>query len=145
MQPVYVQIQTDQLRGRISFNQACDDLRYRCETNRADELLNSQLRPTKVRGLLASGEIADTDDTPLPASLLALITTNNKRQHKEDPKKDKALCHATGCKSTVPSHLKLCRLHYHECIAEKHPSLPLRTGGHARYDLATNKLVYPST
>jgi hypothetical protein len=56
LQPVYVQIQTDQLRGRITFEQACDDLHYRCETNRADELLNAQVKPTKVRGFLAAGE-----------------------------------------------------------------------------------------
>ncbi len=28
---VYSQIQTEQVRGTISFEQACDDLRYRCE------------------------------------------------------------------------------------------------------------------
>ncbi len=56
MQPVYVQIQTDQLRGRITFDQACDDLCYRCETNHADEFLTSQARAPKVRGLLAAGE-----------------------------------------------------------------------------------------
>ncbi len=149
LQPVYVQIQTDQLRGRISFDQACDDLRYRCETNRADELLNSQLRPihtNKVRGLLVSEDTANSGDVPpvAPASSLALITTNNKRQNKEESQKTKVPCHATGCSSTVPSHLKLCRLHYHECIAGKHPTLPLRTGGVARYDAATNKIVYPS-
>ena len=141
LQPVYVQIQTDQLRGRVSFDQACDDLRYRCETNRADELLNSQIRPTKVRGLLVSGETADSDDV----SPTALITTNNKRQNQGEVKKDKTPCQAKGCESTVPSHLKLCRLHYHECIAGKQPSLPLRAGGHARYDQATNKIVYPSS
>jgi hypothetical protein len=150
LQPVYVQIQTDQLRGRISFDQACDDLRYRCETNRADELLNAQLRPTnKVRGLLVSGDTTDSGDvsSAVPAPSLALITTNNKRQNKAEKaetQKTKTPCHAKGCSSTVPSHLKLCRLHYHECIAGKHPSLPLRTGGVARYDAATNKIVYPS-
>jgi hypothetical protein len=56
MQPVYVQIQTDQLRGRITFEQACDDLRYRCETQRADELLGTTARTSKVRGLLTTGE-----------------------------------------------------------------------------------------
>jgi hypothetical protein len=45
-QPVDVQIHIDQLRGRITFEQACDDLRYRCESNRADKLLNSQVRNT---------------------------------------------------------------------------------------------------
>ena len=52
LQSVYVQIQTDQLRGRITFEQSCDDLRYRCEANRADELLNTQVKGS-VKGLLA--------------------------------------------------------------------------------------------
>ncbi len=49
--PVYSQIQTDQVRGRITFEHACDDLRFRCEALRADDLLYSAVQPVKVRGL----------------------------------------------------------------------------------------------
>jgi hypothetical protein len=54
--PVYSQIQTDQVRGRITFGQACDDLRFRCEALCADDLLHSAVQPTKVRGLLVMGD-----------------------------------------------------------------------------------------
>ena len=44
----------------------------------------------------------------------------------------------------VPAHVRLCRLHFHECVAGKQPQLPLRTGGVAHYDASTNKVVYPT-
>jgi hypothetical protein len=146
LQSVYVQIQTDQLRGRITFEQSCDDLRYRCEANRADELLNTQVKGS-VKGLMAREEApycqihdhAAAGPKPTP---VALITTAGKRQNR--PKKESA-CLAKGCESVVPAHIRLCRMHYHECIAGKQPSLPLRTGGHAHYDASTNKIVYPAS
>jgi hypothetical protein len=148
MQPVYVQIQTDQLRGRITFEQACDDLRYRCETQRADELLGTTARTSKVRGLLTTGEppalplcTVHSSDSPTTA----LITTANKRQNAPRPKKEPTPCLAKGCASMVPSHVRLCRLHFHECIAGKQSQFPLRTGGVAHYDASTNKVVYPAS
>jgi hypothetical protein len=45
----------------------------------------------------------------------------------------------------VPSHVRLCCLHFHECVAGKQPQLPLRTGGVAHYDASTNKVVYPAS
>jgi hypothetical protein len=157
LQPVYVQIQTDQLRGRITFEQACDDLRYRCESNRADELLNAQVKPAKVRGYLSLGpDLAAPADESLGADgtsgSVALITSASKRQNlgpetraKKTSSKEQNPCLATGCSSTVPPHIRLCRMHFHECIAGKQANLPLRTGGTAHYDASTNKIVYPSS
>ncbi len=153
MQSVYVQIQTDQLRGWITFEQACDDLRYRCEAHRADELLNTHARATKVRGLAVAGQSPAI--SPLcavsvtPARLgdsVALITSAGKRKNgptARRPKKEPSNCLAKGCDAVVPSHVRLCRLHFHECIAGKQPQLPLRTGGTAHYDASTDKIVYP--
>jgi hypothetical protein len=42
---VYVQLQTDQLRGKITFEQACQELHFRCEAIRADNLLDTKFRP----------------------------------------------------------------------------------------------------
>jgi hypothetical protein len=39
--PVYSQIQTQQVRGQISFEQACDDLQFQAEALRADDLLHA--------------------------------------------------------------------------------------------------------
>ncbi len=148
MQPVYVQIQTDQLRGRITFEQACDDLRYRCETQRADELLGTTARTSKVRGLLTTGESPALPLCTIHSSTpptTALITTANKRQNALRPKKEPTPCLAKGCASMAPSHVRLCRLHFHECVAGKQPQLPQRTGGVAHYDASTNKVVYPAS
>jgi hypothetical protein len=149
LQSVYVQIQTDQLRGRITFEQSCDDLRYRCEANRADELLNTQVKGS-VKGLMAREEApycqfhnhVVAGPAPAPVAPIALITAAGKRQNR--PKKESA-CLAKGCEAVVPAHLRLCRMHYHECIAGKHPSLALRTGGSAHYDASSNKIVYPAS
>jgi hypothetical protein len=142
MQPVYVRIQT-QLRGRITFEQACNDLRYCCETQRADELLGTTARTTKVLGLLTTGEppaspLCTIHTTPTTA----LITTANKRQNAPRPKKESTPCLAKGCASMVPAHVRLCCLHFHECVAGKQPQLSLRTGGVAHYDASTSKVVY---
>ncbi len=138
---VYALIQTDQLRGRVTFDQACDDLRYRCESLRADELLNTSVRPPKVRGFVATSA-----PVPPPTPARALITSAAKRQNGENtPRTAKELvqCLTMGCTTLTPPHLRLCRLHYHECIAGKHSSLALKTGDHARYDAFTNQIVFP--
>ncbi len=43
---VYVQLQTDQLRGKVTFEQARQELHFRCEAIRADNLLDSKFRTT---------------------------------------------------------------------------------------------------
>jgi hypothetical protein len=101
---VYALIQTDQLRGRVTFDQACDDLRYRCESLRADEILNTNVRQTKnsaVRGLIATADPALEPNK----STHALITSAAKRQNKDNtPASAKAPvpCLATGCSTLIP-------------------------------------------
>jgi hypothetical protein len=143
---VYTQIQTDQIRGRVTFEQACDDLRYRCECIRADELLNSTARPARVRGFIAN---ADAGNDDLDSTLQTLITSVAKRQNggalrpTRRPQKEQVQCLTKGCSTLTPPHLRLCRIHYHECIAGKQPSMALKTGDHAHYDASTNKIVFP--
>jgi hypothetical protein len=144
--PVYVQIQTDQLRGRLTFDQACDDLRARCEAMRADDLLSTTVRSGKVRGFAAktgSSCLIPADTLSEDSSTLALITTANKRQNDRKPDAKQVECLAKGCATLTPPHLRLCRLHYHECIAGKHSSLLLKTGDRATYDATTHKIVFP--
>ncbi len=55
LQSVYSQLQSDQLRGAITFDQACLELHHRCDAIRADELLDSTIRsPGKTLGLLSN-------------------------------------------------------------------------------------------
>ncbi len=75
-----------------------------------------------------------------------MITSAAKRQNgglTPVPKKDPTTCLVQGCDTVVPPHVRLCRLHYHECVAGKQANLPLRTGGTAHFDLQTNRIVYP--
>ena len=44
LQSVYVALQDKQVRGAITFEEACDDLHHRCEAIRADEMLNTPVR-----------------------------------------------------------------------------------------------------
>ena len=57
LQSVYVALQDKQLRGGITFEDACDDLHHRCEAIRADELMATSVRgqPQKALGLLLAG------------------------------------------------------------------------------------------
>jgi hypothetical protein len=140
--PVYVQIQTDQLRGRITFDQACEDLRARCEAMRADEILNTTVRTGRVKSFAAKTGSSTLMIEEEPDQSLALITTVNKRQNTRVDLKQ-VECLEKSCTTLTPPHLRLCRLHYHECIAGKHPSMRLKTGDSATYDAKTNKIVFP--
>ena len=77
---VYTQLQTDQLRGKVTFEQACQELHFRCEAIRADTLLDTQFRPTRA---LVSTEIKHVD-------------------------KEKVLCLAKGCTGMIVAFLPLC-------------------------------------
>jgi hypothetical protein len=107
---VYSQIQTSQVRDNISMKQACDDLRYRCEAMRADDLLHTAIQPHKVRGLLANGETPSSMpslDPPGPAPQ-ALITTAAKQQNRGAPRQDPVPCAAKDCGTLTQPHLRLC-------------------------------------
>jgi hypothetical protein len=141
---VYSQIQTEQVRGTITFVQACDDLRFRCEALRADDLLHAANQPVRVRGLLAAPE-----DTPSPGQAPvpthALITTADKRQNRgATGKKEPVPCTVKGCDTMTAAHLRLCKRCYHECIAGKTPTLTLKTGEKATFDTTTQRIVFPS-
>jgi hypothetical protein len=153
--PVYSQIQTDQVRGRITFEQACDDLRFRCEALRADDLLRSAVHTTKVRGLVAVGDSSSvTSGVTIPPTALpivditrAFITTAGKRQNRcasrrREPKEPVA-CLVKDCDTLTPPHLRLCKRCYHECVAGKHSTLILKSGEKASYDATTQRIVFP--
>jgi hypothetical protein len=144
---VYSMIQSKQVRGKITFVKACDDLRFRCEALRADDLLHASHQSTKVRGFLAAGESAGGSDSVLNACVTpALITTAPQRQTQGAPrKKDLVPCLAKGCETLTPPHMRLCKGCYHGCVAGKTPSVPLKSGDKATYNSATQRIVFPSS
>ena len=145
--PVYSMIQAKQVRGKITFEKACDDLRFRCEALRADDLLHASHQPTRVRGLLAAGDSSRSSD-PVPGAPVtaALITTADKRQNQGAPRKKELVpCLVKGCEILTPPHMRLCKGCYHSCIAGKTPSLTLKSGDKVTYNSATNRIVYPAS
>jgi hypothetical protein len=145
---VYAQIQTQQVRGTITFEMACEELRFRCEELRADDLLHAAHQSSKVRALLANGETESSSlvgSSTAAAVVPALITTSDKRQNRQATRKKELVeCLAQGCATLTPSHLRLCKKCFHGCIAGKSPSVPLKSGDKAMYDPSTQRMVFPT-
>jgi hypothetical protein len=116
-----------------------------CSTRQDDPAKCALSRPPVMTLLLATPRCHFALSHTASDNTLAFITTANKRQNAPGSKGVSKLveCIATGCVTLTPTHLRLCRVHYHECIAGKHPSLPLKTGDSATYNAATNKIVFP--
>jgi hypothetical protein len=120
LQAVYSQLQSEQLRGTVSFDQACRELHHRVEAMRADDFLDS--RPGR-----------------------ALLSTENKKNGQLGEPVVKVSCLAKDCVEMVQPYLPLCKLCYLQCMAEKTPTLPLRDNlGTAIFNSTTKRLDFPS-
>jgi len=159
-------ITSAQIKGGMTFRQACDELRVRCEQIRANELLDKPVKGKKVKGFVAqtSGEESVVEQTS--EKIFSLISTMAKRHNagetspaaegtaspgdtpgtsrrkrggKKFPLHE---CLAAGCaeETTYP----LCPLHYHSLVSAKTQSLPLRNNyGNATFDTKSSLIVYP--
>jgi hypothetical protein len=115
---VYVQLQTDQLRGKVTFEQACQELHFRCEAIRADALLDSRYKPTGK----------------------ALISTEIKHLDKAE----KLPCLVKDCEGMIVAFLPLCKGCFLQCKSGKTPILELRDGlGNATYNAKTERVEFP--
>ncbi len=124
LQSIYVSIQQSQIRGGITFDEACADLHYRCEAIRAGELLS----------------------TPIHGAKKALITTKGKRTNNVNLAADaeKGPCLAKDCTEMIKSYLPLCSLHYHQCVSGKASNVDLKDNLRtAKYDEKSNSVIYP--
>ncbi len=119
---------------RVTFDQACRELHFRCEVIRADEFLDS--RPGKA--LIATG--GKTSD------VLCLISTERKKKGQEGQPQEKLECLKQGCSTMIPSYLPLCKVCYLECMAGKTVSVVLRDHlGTATYNSGTKKIDFPTS
>jgi hypothetical protein len=119
LQSVYSQLQSEQLRGTITFDQACRELHHRVEAMRADDFLDS--RPGR-----------------------ALISTEGQKNGQRAVPVVKLPCLAKDCKELIQPYLPLCKLCYLQCMAGKIPSLTLRDNlGNATFNSRTQKLEFP--
>ena len=119
LQSVYVQLQSEQLRGTVSFDRACQELHHRVEAMRADDYLDS--RPGR-----------------------ALLSTEGKKNGQNAVPVVKLPCLAKDCAELIQPYLPLCKLCYLQCMAGKIPSLVLRDNlGNATFNGRTKMLDFP--
>jgi hypothetical protein len=120
LQAVYSQLQSEQLRSIVSFDQACRELHHRVEAMRADDFLVS--RPGRV-----------------------LLSLEGKKNGQQFSQLAKVSCLEKDCVEMVQPYLPLCKLYYLQCMAGKTPTLPLRDNlGTAIFNSTTKKLDFPS-
>jgi hypothetical protein len=151
-------ITSAQIKGTITFREACEELKVRCETQRVHDLLDRPIKGRKVQGLATQVKETDAgnEDTSLSdQAIKAFISTVSKRlnlgggvsTHPDGAKSKKKKfvrkeCLAADCaeQSTFP----LCGIHYHSLVSAKLQSLKLRNVyGDATYNSQTNLIEYP--
>jgi hypothetical protein len=119
LQSVYSQLQSEQLRGTITFDQACRELHHRVESMKADDFIDRR-----------SGR--------------ALISTDAKKHGQAAVVLEQVHCLAKDCTEMIQPYLPLCKLCYLQSMAGKVPTLVLRDGlGTAVYNVSTNRLDFP--
>jgi hypothetical protein len=142
-------ITSSQVKGDMTFRQACDELRVRCEAERAYDIIDTNVKSRKkVSAMLSQIEIAGDEET------LALVSAAAKRIN-QDPAQPKPLnenkgdrkkkqCLAKDCKTLSP--YSLCGLHFHSMVSGKTATLELINGyGNASYNVTTKRIEYPAT
>jgi hypothetical protein len=148
-------ITSKQIKGGITFQEACDELRVRCEANRAHELMDRPVKGQKVKGLMSMADGSSDVDLVVEGvtgKLKSLISTMSKRKNKDvsdssgkdgKQKMVKHECLAADCGELTI--YPLCPLHYHSLISAKVPTLKLRNGyGDATFDAGSSLIVYPA-
>jgi hypothetical protein len=128
LQSVYVQLQADQLRGNVTFEQACDELYFRCDAIRADEYLDSNFRGGR--------KVLVSSDTTV------LVSTESKKLNKEAT--PRLPCLSKDCSGMIVSFLPFCKSCYLECTSGKKAAILLRDNlGTATFDSAIQRIVSP--
>ena len=158
-------ITSSQLKGDQTFRQACNELRFRCEADRAYNLMDKSVKTRRqVTALGARAEVApggdneasagdgSSADSSINALVNMLVSTAAKRLNKDDKDdtndlkagRRKHTCLAKGC--ATKTAFCLCGLHYHSIVSGKSPTLELADGlGVASYNVTTKLIDYPST
>ena len=137
---MYENLQTQQSRGTLTFDLACDDLQLRYEAIKTDELLS--VAPRQQAALVAVDTPASVSAPSAPL-VPALISTEHKRLN-SGRSGDFSLCLAEGCQAR--ERTPLCRLHYAELVCGKTPTMTLRDNlGSVTYDTKEHKAVYPTS
>jgi hypothetical protein len=148
-------ITSAQIKGKITFREACEELKVRCETARAHDMLDRPVKGKKVQNFLVKTDEENPTADPWTDKINAFISTVSKRLNLSSSdagvsgaksKKKKSVqkeCLADGCDQQSP--FSLCGLHYHSLVSAKVSSLKLRNGyGDATYNASTQFIDYPA-
>ncbi len=138
-------ITSAQIKGGYTFREACNELKFRCESARANDLMDKPIKGRKVKGLLTKtkdddNEVPLTDEKSMSKKLNTEIDAAWKARRKQRPTHP---CLAVDCEeqTTFP----LCPLHYHPLLSGKSQQVKLKSGyGDATYDSTSQSVVYPS-
>jgi hypothetical protein len=160
-------ITSEQLKGKTTFKQACEELKVRCEVSKAYDLIDKQTsNRRKVPGHVASvGPGGSTeklgDESAVEEEVKAFISSMSKRlnrkgdsqienpvdnptQSKKKGKKTYEMrkCSAKDCKAQTT--FPLCGLCFHSLVSGKTTSVELiNDWGKAVFSTETNRVAYP--
>ena len=160
-------ITSEQIKGKTTFKQACDELRVRCESSKAYDLIDKQTsNRRKVQGHIASVVPGDASERlseggAVEDEVKAFISSMSKRLNRgndpevdnssDNPKRNKKKvkkvyelreCIAKDCKAQTT--FPLCGLCFHSLVSGKTTSVELDNGwGKAVFSTATNRVTYP--
>ena len=152
---VHSTITSAQIQGKMTFAQACSELRVRCEATRANDVMDRPVGDKKVKAYIAHVKDGQSEDLT-PEKVMAYISTmamkhNQDTGSSEVVKTDKGRkgknkpllpCLAKDCSEQTP--FPLCGTHYHSLIAAKIPSIELKQNyGSATFNAETQLVVYP--
>lgn len=148
-------ITSAQIKGGYTFREACNELKFRCEASRANDLMDKPVKGKRVKGYV-SKPLGDGDAEPetmqIAESVLGLISSMSKKLNVDAPLsgRDKKVrpprpmhpCLAEGCNEQTS--FPLCPLHYHPMLSGKTTSVKLKNGyGDATYDGSSQTVIYP--
>ena len=147
-------ITSAQIKGGYTFREACNELKFRCEASRANDLMDKPVKGRRVKGYvskpLGEGD-AESETMQVAESVLGLISSMTKKLNVDAlPGRDKKVrpprpmhpCLAEGC--SEQTSFPLCPLHYHPMLSGKVTSVKLKNGyGDATYDGSSQIVIYP--
>jgi hypothetical protein len=137
-----------QLRGEMTFRQACDELRFRCEAGRAYEIIDKEIK-SKRKVQVMGAKIEDANEAVSVGTNKALVSTVAKRINKEkgqEAKEDKRKYQCLAKDYSTKTAFPLCGMHYHSVVSGKTPNLELDSNmGMAEYNMTTKFIEYPAT
>jgi hypothetical protein len=157
---VHSSITSDHIKGNITFVDACNELRVRCEASRVNDLMDRPVGGKKVHTLVSKTAELSTESLTTDQVLAFISTMAMKHNTSGTPAasdsstatrktggkgKDKPLhpCLAKICNEQTI--FPLCGTCYHSLIAGKTPSIELSHNyGEATYDAGTKLVVYPA-